>query len=143
VVGNGGAGTYAGGKSIPIPNEFGGSAILGLYPYSFSGRDLEGNLITSGGSGGGSGSMDSAGGNSSGPIIINAAIITGTGTISSRGGTPSAASGKPAGGGSSSFVVLNYYENRNANYTIDVTGGSGVNGGSNGSDGVVYFNQML
>jgi hypothetical protein len=143
---------FNGGRSTFITSGAGGASvfcsgacygILSVAPNMYTGRDLNGNLIEPGGSGAGAGDLVNYGGASSGPIIITARKLKGAGTIATVGGTPTSNNGASLGGGSSAFIVLNYNTRVDGlTYTFDVRGGKGINGGTDGSDGVYFINKL-
>lgn len=134
--GAGGAGKYPGGSLFPFRASDGDRNIFTIFPSNSTGRTLNG-IIASGGTGGGGddgltpGIGYACGGSGGGVVFISARNIAGTGTISARGGNGSPA-GRTGGGGGGA-IILNYVSQaEGADVTLDVSGGIGQNGGSNG-----------
>jgi Collagen triple helix repeat (20 copies) len=134
--GMGGAGKYPGGALFPFRASDGDRNIFTLFPSNATGRTLNG-VIASGGTGGGGddgiapGLGFACGGSGGGVVVINAYNVLGDGKVSARGGN-----GSPAGvtgGGGGGAIIFNYaFKALGANILLDVSGGLGQNGGSNG-----------
>lgn len=131
--GMGGAGRFPGGLTEPFRPSEGSANMFSLFPLNTSGRTLDGLVVTGGTGGGGDNSngVVTTGGGGGGVVLINAVNVFGTGTVQARGGH-----GCPIGvngGGGGGAIIFNYgYKDPNANITLDVSGGSGENGGSPG-----------
>ena len=134
--GQGGAGKYPGGALFPFRASDGDPNIFSLWPNNINGRTLNG-VIASGGTGGGGddgispGIAYACGGSGGGVVVISAYNVVGTGAVTARGGN-----GSPlgvTGGGGGGAIIFNYvYKDAAANILLDVSGGLGQNGGSNG-----------
>jgi hypothetical protein len=138
----GDAGTSAGNLiDLATLHQWGGLELLNMYPQNATGRTLN-DIQIWGGTGGG-GSLAGPGGGGGGGIVgIFACRISGTGCVQARGGDGYPNGPGPTGGGGGGVVILSFLFGQCAQYTIDVSGGLGFNGGHNGQDGNVFCVQI-
>ena len=144
--GQGGQGKYPPGNLLPFTPSGGGPNLLNSFPQNVLGRDLNGVRISGGTGGGGDDGLPpngigaTGGGGGAGVIIISAQHITGNGEIRARGGN-GGTNGKSGGGGGGG-IIINYSVIDTDDITINVAGGLGANGGTDGLPGSIYIVQV-
>ncbi len=145
--GIGGFGKYAPGQLFPFSPTSGGAVILNFFPDNTRVRDLNGNMIWGGTGGGGDDGLPpggitlTEGGGGAGNVMIAALNIQGNGTIRARGGNGSP-TGKTGGGGGGGIILDFRAKADDANIILDVQGGTGFNGGTNGTQGSIFIVQV-
>jgi uncharacterized repeat protein (TIGR01451 family) len=152
--GNGGAGAQ-GGNSWSSNQPVGGKGGAAF-------ADVAVNRIVMGG-GGGAGSRNnsagyqSSGGQGGGIVLVRAATLSGTGTISANGGTGVAADNDGSGGGGAGGSIVVLANIQSGSLTLNAQGGAGGNNcsgctppasnlhgpGGGGGGGVVYTNSAV